>query len=71
MARICGLCRKAPREGEGMEILRIREDDDMKATGIEELGLYGVCVECFDAHRQRMAEKLGIEVNAISLNQMR
>ena len=57
MARICNLCGRAPREGEDMFPIRLREPEDLDATEAKELGLYQACLDCVAAHRQRVFDR--------------
>jgi len=52
MARQCGVCKQAPREGEEMRPIRLRTDAELEAFGIAEVGLYSACSECGDKKRQ-------------------
>ena len=54
MARKCGVCGKAPREGEEMRPMRLRTEEDLEASGAEELGLYSACLECLEEKRLRV-----------------
>jgi hypothetical protein len=69
MARICGVCLRPPREGEEMRPIRLAEDDlGGKAMAVGETGLYQACEECVENHRERLAEKRALPVEAISNN---
>lgn len=54
MTRICAICQKPPREGEEMRNIRLRTPEDFKATGIDEVSLRSSCLDCFQAHKERM-----------------
>jgi hypothetical protein len=44
--RICGLCKRAPREDDGMAAMRLRPED-IAASGEDlEEGCYHACAEC-------------------------
>ncbi len=66
MARICGVCRQPPREGQEMRAMRVHEDHLEKYPEISEPGLYSACLECTDAHRKLIAEEREIEVTAVT-----
>jgi hypothetical protein len=57
MARKCGVCGLAPREGEEMRPIRLRTEEDLEASAATELGLYSSCAECVDKHRARVAKR--------------
>ena len=61
MARICGICKRAPREGEGMRPVRLSDEDLASFPTVSEVGLYSACVECHDTQAERVAEKLGVD----------
>jgi hypothetical protein len=46
MARMCGICRRAPREDDPMSCLRLHSDD-VKGLKLAP-GLYQACVECIE-----------------------
>lgn len=67
MARICGVCRRAPREGEELRPIRLTAQEDMDARGVAvtELGLYAACEECVSDHRQRLGGRTGVHPDQI------
>ena len=53
--RTCPICKQPPREGQEMRPLRLAEGDRPGA----EPGLYSACVECHQAMRPIIAQRLG------------
>ena len=77
MARICGVSKIAPREGQGMWCIDVRaEDVDLlkQALGMSddiEPGLYQVIEETAEAYRPIVAARLELEVSEVSNGMMR
>lgn len=69
MARICGVCKQPPREGQEMFPIRLAEED-LKVTPAVEVGLYSACLECVGAHRERVAKKRKCKVEDLSNNDL-
>ena len=69
MARRCGCCGLAPREGEEMFPIRLTADDLPHTPAVEE-GLYGACIECTEQHRKRVAERTGKELAEVTNRDM-
>ncbi len=69
MARICGVCKQPPREGQEMRPIRIK-DEDLEESGAHEVGLFQSCIECCDKHRIRVAARNGVETDKVSNNAM-
>jgi hypothetical protein len=55
---------RPPREGEDMRPMRLSEDD----IEDKEPGLYQACSECVEEHRERIAERLGVDVEMVTNN---
>jgi len=80
MARQCGVCGQPPREGEEMRPIRLGTEDveavkELLSEGgrkmrHEEIGLYMSCEECFTSHRKRVADRLEIELSAVTNGQL-
>ena len=70
MARVCAVCWRPPREGEEMRPIRIRTEEDMAATGIDEVSLRQACLECVEEHRIRLAASQGVEPSTVTNNAM-
>jgi hypothetical protein len=70
MARICAVCQRPPREGEEMFPIRLREQEDLDATGRDKLALYSACRECVEAHRIRVAHRQGCDPSQITNHAM-
>jgi hypothetical protein len=45
-------------------------EDDLPHTKAQEVGLYAACLECVAEHRQRVAERLHVELTEITNNAM-
>ena len=69
MARICGVCERAPREGEEMFPVRIKKAD-LKSSGAKEEGLYQACLECTESHRKRYAKRSGKALEEVTNHMM-
>lgn len=70
MARICGVCKQPPREGQEMRPIRLAEDDLQHWDTVTETGLYSSCLDCVEVHRKRVAEKLSLSVDQVTNNMM-
>ena len=70
MPRICSVCQRPPREGEEMRPMRITEEDLSADLKTDELGLYSACSECVDAHRERVALRIGKEPSQVTNNEL-
>lgn len=76
MARICGVSKISPREGEEMRCVRVREEDvealkeALGLAGDIEPGMYQVIEETVEAYRPIVAERLGLEVSEVSNGMM-
>lgn len=66
MARKCGVCKRAPREGEEMRPVRFREEDLEDFEGLDEAGLYATCLECTEKKRSLIAERKGCDPSSVS-----
>lgn len=59
MARICGICRRSPREDDGMEHpVRLHEDDFRDGEKVLTPGVYQACSDCVDKFAPRIEERL-------------
>ncbi len=76
MPRVCGVMKLAPREGEEMRCVRVREEDAaalQDALNLDapiEPGLYQVIPEVPDAYRPIVAARLNIEESEVSNGMM-
>jgi hypothetical protein len=69
--RRCGVCRRPPREGEALDVLRIGAGDQPVGGAVPsamEPGLYHACPECREAFRFAVARRLGKEPEALAKN---
>jgi len=76
MSRICGVTKIAPREGDEMRCVRVREEDAVAlqdALNLDapiEPGMYQVIPEVPAAYRPIVAVRLGIEESEVSNGMM-
>lgn len=55
MARVCGVCRKAPREDDPMGAMRLLPED---APELEAHGVYHACADCIVRYGPRIHARL-------------
>ena len=60
--RLCGICKRPPREGENMHLVRLRPEFETA----KEPGLYQACQECRDQYAPAVARYLGCEVQQLT-----
>jgi hypothetical protein len=65
MARQCGICKKAPREGEEMRPVRLRTEAELEAFMVTEAGLYSSCLECVEKKRQMVVDDPDSEYDSL------
>ena len=77
MARICGVSKISPREGEDMRCIDVREEDAAalkESLGLDhdiEPGLYQVIEETVKAYRPIVATRLGMDSEEVSNGMLR
>lgn len=70
MSVICGVCKRAPRVGEGMKRVRLVEADmeGMKYPADRQPGLYSCCGECHGDYLPVIAARLGKKPEEMAQN---
>jgi hypothetical protein len=61
MARQCGICKRAPREGAAMQAVRVRNSDFAGFTPEGGEGLYSACEDCVASLKPRIVERINAE----------